>query len=251
MRHNIRRWWIVLLALFQIGAAQAQAEELTLTLSRDWGYGGGRDIQGLFSLKVQSPANLRRVEFYLDDTLLAEDIEAPFRVQFNTDDYPLGEHRLYAIGYTQDGRKLESRIIQVNFVTAETGWKAAGRIVGGVFAIVAAGMLFAVVLTAVTGRRRTTTLPPGSQRTYLLGGGICAHCRRPFAFHLWGLNLMAGKLDRCPYCGKWGVVRRRSLEELRAAERAELASTQAASPDTESESERLKRDLEETRYQDL
>lgn len=238
----------VLTFLLWIAPARAQ-EELTITLTRDWGYGGGRDIQGLFSLKASGPENLTRVEFYIDDTLLLADAEPPFRVQFNTDNYPLGEHALYAIGYTDDGRQLKSRIIHVNFVTPETGWKTVGKIVGPLLALVILGILVTTLLPAITGRRQTTDLPAGAPRVYPLGGGICPRCQRPFAFHIWGLNLLAGKFDRCPYCGKWSLVRGQSLEKLRAAERAEIERLQSTQPATESEEERLKRALDESRYQ--
>lgn len=240
-----------LLTLFWITHVQAQEESLRLTLSRDWGYGGGRDIQGLFSLKASGPADLERVAFYLDDTLLAEDTEPPFRVRFNTDDYPLGDHTLSAVGYTKNGQRLEAQPIRVHFVSAEVGWKTAGKIIGLVFAVIVAGMALSLLLPISRRGRVTANLPPGTPRAYPLGGGICPHCQRPFAFHLWGLNLVAGKLDRCPYCGKWRLVQRRSLEELRAAERAELERHRAPSPEETSEEERLKRALDESRYQDL
>ncbi len=241
----------VLLPLFWIAHVQAQGESLRLTLSRDWGYGGGRDIQGLFSLKASGPADLERVAFYLDDTLLAEDTEPPFRVRFNTDDYPLGEHTLSAVGYTKSGQRLEASPIRVNFVSAEVGWKTAGQIIGLVFVVILAGMVLSLLLPISRRGRAAATLPPGTPRAYPLGGGICPQCQRPFAFHLWGLNLLAGKFDRCPYCGRWGLVQRRSLEELRAAERAELERAQTPLPDAMSEEERLKRSLDESRYQDL
>jgi len=237
-----------LLALLLATPVRAQEEGLVLQLTRDWGYGGGKDIQGLFSLKASGPDDLRRVEFYLDETLLFTDTEPPFRFQFNTDNYPLGEHTLYAIGYTADGRQLHSRRIQVNFVTPETGWKTVGKIVGPILAFVVLAMLITTVAPFL-GSSRKATLPAGAPRTYPLGGGICPRCQRPFAFHLWGLNLLGGKFDRCPYCGRWSLVRRRSLEELRAAERAELAN--AMTPPAESEEERLKRALDDSRYQNL
>ena len=48
----------------------AQVSALTLSLSRDWGYGGfGGDIQGTFSFHAKGPADLARVEFYIDDLI--------------------------------------------------------------------------------------------------------------------------------------------------------------------------------------
>ncbi len=231
--------------------AHAQEEELAITLARDWGYGGGRDIQGLFSLKASGPENLTRVEFYLDAILLAADTEPPFRVQFHTDNYPLGKHDLCAIGYTADGRQLASRVIRVNFVTPEAGRETVGKIVGPLLALVVIGILVTALLPTITSRRGKTDLAAGAPRVYPLGGGICPHCRRPFAFHIWGLNLLAGKFERCPYCGKWSLVRSLSRERLRAAERAEQERLESVQLATESEDERLKRALDESRYQNL
>ena len=55
------------------------------------------------------------------------------------------------------------------------------------------------------------------------------------------------KLDRCPYCGRWGFLRRRSLEELRAAEAAELDGVQGFEPEI-SEEEKLRKELDDSRY---
>ena len=78
MKKNINVILItILLSLAIISAVSAQGEELTLSLSRDFGYGGfNGDIQGTFSVKASGPANLERVQFFLDETLLGEDTEA-------------------------------------------------------------------------------------------------------------------------------------------------------------------------------
>ena len=89
----------ILVSLAFVSAVSAQSDELTLSLSRDFGYGGfNGDIQGTFSVKASGPANLERVQFFLDDTLLGEDTDVPFAIQFVTDNYPLGAHVLHAVG---------------------------------------------------------------------------------------------------------------------------------------------------------
>jgi hypothetical protein len=60
-----------------------------------------------------------------------------------------------------------------------------------------------------------------------------------------------GKLERCPYCGKVSVVAARSMAELRAAEAAELTAAGAAPVNGDNPDERLKKDLEDSRYQNL
>jgi hypothetical protein len=102
----------ILVSLTFMSVVSAQNEELTLSLSRDFGYGGfNGDIQGTFSVKTSGPANLERVQFFLDETLLGEDTEAPFAIQFVTDNYPTGAHIFSAVGYTADGKQLKSQTI--------------------------------------------------------------------------------------------------------------------------------------------
>jgi DNA-directed RNA polymerase subunit RPC12/RpoP len=96
------------------------------------------------------------------------------------------------------------------------------------------------------------SLPLGTPRKYgISGGAICPKCQRPFALHFFALNLGLGKFDRCPYCGKWSVLRPRPIAELRQAEEVELqAAMDAALPPEVSEEEKLRRELDDSRFQD-
>jgi DNA-directed RNA polymerase subunit RPC12/RpoP len=229
-------------------------EGLTLSLSRDWGYSSGTGrIQGRFSMKVNAPTSVTRVVFLIDGQVVGEDTEPPFKFQFHTADYALGVHVLSAIGYTTDGRQLQSNEIRRQFVTAEESWKSAIEILVPVMGITFAILLLAFVFPVLVGRGKKIALPPGTRRTYgWLGGTICPKCGRPFSLHFWSLNMGLKRLDRCPYCGNWSLVRARSLQELRAAEEAELASTQTPGQTTAaSAEERLRQELEDSRYQDI
>ncbi len=238
----------ILVSLLTATAAFAQAEELTLSMSRDWGYGGfNGDIQGLFSMKVTGPADLARVIFYIDDTAIGEVTQSPFRLQFTTDNYPNGQHKLYAVGYSFSRQEYRSKVINANFVPASEGAKAGMRIVIPVLVVVFGAMLLAAVIPILTGRKMKN-LPPGSPRQYPLGGAICPKCGRPFGLHLFGLNLGLSKLDRCPYCGKWSVVRHASIDKLHAAEEAELEGEKAQVPEM-GEEEKLKKELDDSKYQ--
>jgi DNA-directed RNA polymerase subunit RPC12/RpoP len=108
-------------------------------------------------------------------------------------------------------------------------------------------MLLAALVPLLMGRK-TVNLAPGTPRAYPLGGGVCPKCNRPFAVHFWGLNLLNSKYDRCPYCGKWSVVRFASLDKLRAAEQVELEGEKAQVPEM-SEEEKLKKSLDDSKYQ--
>jgi hypothetical protein len=231
--------------------ALAQTEELTLKMSRDWGYGGfNNDIQGLFSMKITGPADLMRVVFYIDSTPIGEVTEAPFNLQFNTDNYPQGKHELYAVGYSSGGQQYSSNKVICNFVPASEGNKAAFRIAVPILAIVFGAILLSFVIPFITGRGKTQEFPLGAERKYSLGGGICPKCHRPFALPLFSMNLGLSKLARCPYCGKWSAVRIQSLAKLREAEQAELKWGRAEVQE-EPEDEKLRKELDDSKYQGL
>ncbi|MDW8325247.1 MAG: hypothetical protein RMK99_01670 [Anaerolineales bacterium] len=232
------------------GPAHAQDEELTLYVRRNFGYSSGSQIQGNFRLEVEGPANLVSVTYFIDDEVLAVTTEPPFRVDFVTDSYPNGWHTLKAMGQTADGRTLVSNTRRFEFVPASVGLEAAGRITIFIFAGVAVVILIVLAVQALVLGRNRTALPPGAARNYgLFGGAVCPRCGRPFPLHLWGLNVGAGRFDRCDHCGKWSVVRRASPEALRAAEAAELAQSRPETSFAESDpEERLRRKLDETKY---
>lgn len=227
--------------LFLSAPGQAQEPALRLSLSRDWGYGGlGGRIEGLFSFRVEAPPEVVRVQFFIDDRLIGEDTEPPFRYPFRTGDYPLGPHRLTAVGFTADGRRLEANVLERTFVTPAEGWRTAGKIAGPLLGL---GVIFALLMVWVERRRGYR---PG--RGYgLAGGAVCPRCGRPFARHWWAPNLGLHKFDRCPHCGAWSIVAAASAQELAAAE-ARWAAATAAEPATADDEWR--RRLEESRYQD-
>ena len=240
-----------LVSLLAITAAFAQTEELTLRMSRDFGYGGfNNDIQGLFSMKVTGPADLARVVFYIDSTAIGEVTQSPFNLQFNTDNYPLGQHELYAVGYSSSGQQYSSNVIYSNFVPASEGSKAALQIGVPVLVIVFGAILLSFIVPLVMGRGKTQNLPLGAERKYSVGGGICPKCRRPFALPLFSMHLGFSKLARCPYCGKWGMVRVEAIGKLREAEKAELKWGRAE-VQKESEEEKLRKELDDSKYQGL
>lgn len=229
--------------------AYAQENQITLSFSRDFGYGAGGDIQGLFSFRVAGPDELVRVEFFIDDQKIGEDTQAPFSLQFSTDNYALGEHTMSAIGYTADGKELPSNQYHRNFVSAEEGWKAALRIIGPVFGLVIAISLVSILGPVLMDRGKKT--PLGAPRNYgFSGGAICPKCGRPFVLHVFKLNLLVGALDRCPHCGKFSLVRHASLADLRAAEAAELDGSEPQVNGI-SEEEKLRKELESSKYQDI
>ena len=255
MKRAIRQlMMVILLMALSIAPVLGQGAdpELELGLRRDFGYGGFGEIQGTFSLRASGPENLTRVVFWIDDQKLGEVTAAPWQLRFLTDNFAPGSHTLSATGYTGSGQELHSNEIRTRFLSSQDAGKATGRLVvtllGGIFGLMALSALVSSLLF----RRKTARLGPSAPRDYgLAGGAVCSRCGRPFARHLWAPNMLMGKLERCPYCGKWGIVRAASLAELAAAEAAALegiAGSDQAAP--ESGPDQLRRDIEDTRFQD-
>ncbi len=248
--------WILFIS--QMARAQDQGA-LTLSLRRNFGYSSGTGkIQGNFTAIVKGPDDLVRVVFLIDGEEEASEThegtsQRQFEMQFNTGDYPLGTHTLSAVGYTADGRVLQSSEQHREFVPAEEGWQAAGKIAIPIISVVFVIMLLSFVLPVVLGRGRRRQVPLGAPRSYgVLGGAICPKCGRPFGVHIWGFNLPTGKLDRCPHCGRWSIVRRANREALHAAEAAELeVAGSNAPPETASPDESIHKELDDSRYRDL
>lgn len=242
-------WFVVIVSLiFGVGTAVAQSEdELTLGLSRDFGTGLATGIQGTFSYRVSGPDNLATVSFYMDDQLIGQDSEAPFRLQFKTDNYAVGMHTLYATGVTQDGRELTSNSISRNFLSRSEANRSVITIVVPILAISLGGILVSMWIA----NRSAKASGISGNVNGPFGGTICPKCGKPFARHIWGLNLVTGKYDRCPHCGKWSLVRALHPDVLKAAveamQEAEAAKN-PAQPGDEDEPNRWRKRLDDSRF---
>jgi hypothetical protein len=240
----------ILVSLIMISAASAQGEEFTLGLSRDFGSSGfNGDIQGTFTVKASGPANLERVQFFLDDALLGEDSESPFAIQFITDNYTTGAHVFSAVGFTTDGKQIGLKTISAVFVSKEEGLAASLKMVVPILAVVFGAMAISAI-TSMVKVRKGKKLPAGAARSYSFGGGICPKCKRPFGFQLLGIHMFGRQLTPCPHCGKWSVVKRATMGELHAAELAELDAEKMQIYDAPDE-EKIRKELDESKYQNL
>ncbi len=231
----------LLLALPVLG----QENELTLGLSRDWGYGGlNGQIQGTFSFRVEGPDDLVSVQFFIDDQLVGTDTQAPWRYQFSTDSFALGPHQLHATGQTEDGETLTSNVISATFVSESEGWKAGLRIALPL-------ILLAVAFTAL-GALISWRRDKGRVKRYgIWGAAICPRCSHPFGMHWWAPNLLNAKYDRCPHCGKWSQVRSAARADLERAEAMWLDQPEMPGlASSQSEAEALRKKLEESRFDD-
>ncbi len=233
--------------LIGVTASLAQAEQLTLKMSRDWGYGGFRgDIQGLFTMRVTGPADLAKVTFYIDQTSMGVVEKAPFNLQFNTGNYPLGVHQLYAVGSSSAGQEYRSNVITAEFVPASQ----TGKTILPILLVILAAVVISAAVPLLF-NRKAKNAPLGSERNYGAGGGaICPRCHRPFPLSFLSPHFGFAKLAVCPYCRKFGFVRPEPIEKLREAEKAELVGEKPTVRE-ESEEEKLRKEMDDSRYRGM
>jgi hypothetical protein len=122
--------------------------------------------------------------------------------------------------------------------------------------IIVVGIVLALLVARQVFMRRDKPAPlgPGERRNYgSAGGAVCRKCGLPFARNALDLNVLMGKLVRCPHCGKWAVLPAASPAELAAAEERERqtlgGATAAAEPAQLSSEEQLRRRIETSRYE--
>lgn len=246
---------IFLAILGAVTPARAQAmEELEFNVSRDFGSSDGTgNIRGTFSMKVTGPSNLVKVHFYIDNTVIAEDTEPPFMVQFVTDDYAPGKHTMHAIGYTSDGRETRTREKTINYMTAEESWQRGLKIILPILVLVLVWKLLSTgIPTLSRGRKKGNLLPPGGTHYGVIGGTICPRCAHPFARNLFSPNLLVGKLVCCQNCGKWFIGRRASIDDLLIAEEAAWRQAHGATRVSGMKNEeKIRKGLDDSKYQDM
>ena len=239
--------FVVLLALLALpSAAHAQTGELVLQVHREFGYGGlDTRIRGRFSLEVEGSEDLARVDFYVDDELIGSVGAPPFRIEFRTDDYPPGEHQLYAIGETNSGAQLRSNETVRVFLTEEQVNKAMLDLFVPLLAAIAVIGALSVLLPRILRRGKSFKLGQYG----IAGGAVCKKCGKPFSRHMLSPNLFVGKLERCPHCGKTAIIRRATPDQLAEAEtRMQAEEGGGMAQSDESPEERLRRQIEQSRY---
>lgn len=245
-------WIGFLIILGSSVPVNAQSNDYAVHLRRNFGYGGGSNIRGTFTISLLGEEeSVESVTFLIDDEPMATVSEAPFNFKFQTDDYGFGPHRLWAQVTLDNGQVVETPSIQYNFVSPSTEREHVITIVGGVVgAIIVALLLVAGLQSLFIKGKQPGTHEPGSPRNYgLLGGTICPKCQRPFPRHIWGMNLIVGRLDRCENCGKWVMTVRATPTALRLAEEAELEA-QKRDQEPPNVKPEIKNDLDETKYLD-
>ena len=246
----MKQWILIVILLLLLSITMPvlaqEADSLILDFNRDFGYGGfGGDIQGRFSLKVISPDDLVRVEYYLDGERVYVGTEPPFRWQFNTDNFSDGRHTFDAIGFRADGREVHATEFSRTFLSADKAWSNVEDMILPILVIVGLATLLGVLVPVILSRKKTYT--PGVYG--VAGGAICPRCNFPYSRNAMSPNLVLGKLERCPHCGKWAIVPRASAAALKAAEERYAAENQGT-VQTVSEAEKVRQMIEDSRFED-
>ena len=91
------------------------APSLSIKTYKNNGYGWGNDMGGLWTFTAEVSPDVVFVEFYLENQLQLNSTDAPFKWQFNTADYTLGEHTIKVVAY-DSSRLTETVEKQANFV---------------------------------------------------------------------------------------------------------------------------------------
>jgi hypothetical protein len=227
-------------------SVSAQEASLEINFTRDWGYGGfAGEIQGKFSLRVSGPATLVEVHFLIDGEPMATITAPPFNFQFDTDTYPPGQHTLTAVGVLLDGTQLTGPKITRVFLSAEEAKEATYQLIVPMLVGIGGITLLATVIPLVFSRK--------SQHKFkqygIAGGAVCKRCALPFSRGVFSPNMFFGKLERCPHCGKWAIVRSATPQELAEAESRYLQGENKLERDADDQEERLRKALDETRYE--
>lgn len=217
---------VLVLGCALAGPVSAQPSSFSVHLNRDFGFGNGANIRGKFTISlVGESAVVESVTFLIDGKEMAVVSPAPFEFQFNTDTYGFGVRRLWAEVVLPGGQLETTSAVQFNFISPEDERTQMTTLIGGIVGALAITFIVVTVIQAVLFRgKRKDPSQPGQPRNYVvMGGTICPKCWRPFPRHIWGFNLVIGRLDRCDNCGKWSMTTRATSEQLQAAETAERA----------------------------
>ena len=242
--------FVLLVSVVSVPAfAQDVDDRLNVHLRRDFGYRAGGRIQGRFTISADGPHGLEQVKYLLDGDIVAEVSESPFKFTFSTSDYAVGAHTLSAIGVTPSGLEIFAEGIRLEFISAEESWQQVANIaIPLIVGIVALTVLGTLLLTLMG--RRSGGFKLGNYGS--AGGAVCRRCGFPYPRHFLSPNLLVGKLDRCPHCGKWAIIPRASraaLEEAEARFRAD-AEIGLLEQEPEGSEAQVQRKLDETRYLD-
>lgn len=257
MKTPFRKWATALILCFLAVAlvaipASAQQEEYRLSLHRDFGYEIGSQIRGNFTVSIAGVLDFRSVTYYIDGQEMAVVTETPYKFRFQTSDYPSGWHELSAVVEKNTGEKVTTPTRRFQFASKEEQTSGMAKLILPIL-----GLLLVMTLLGSASQMRQSKNQPngqaatGSRRTYgFLGGAICPKCGRPTSLQFGGINLPGMRFNRCENCGRWSWMHRAREEELRRAEAAEMKAEEAVAVVKDSEEERVKKLMDDSKYMD-
>jgi len=222
---------LMFLAAFLMGSlfvARVSAQPtISLSIYRDDGYSLGSDINGQFTVTAQVSSGVVRVEFYLNGTLQQSDTSSPFTWAFNTNSYPLGHVNITAVAYDSSGQQ-ETAFLNLNLVETPA-WANILLVLVIVVSIVVVAISLWYKMRRNSGKSKLVKCPS------------CGYVYTPSS----GMSLVhvgSSQLRKCPKCGK--TFFGGNLKETPETEETRPTS------DTLTEDERLKRDIEKSKYED-
>ncbi len=246
---------LIIIGLFLIppSAVAAQDDEFSIHVRRDFGYGMGNTIQGRFTVRLVGEAALvDSVSFLIDEDIFATVDSAPFKYQFSTEDFEPGYHQLAAKVHFVDGSVETTPAAQFSFLSSTEANRQIRDlllVLGGV--VIGAVLITVFVQSLLTKKTSNHTPSTGKPRSYgMLGGTICPKCGKPFPRHIWGMNLVVGRLDRCEHCGKWVMTVRATPAALSAAEKLEDIAESEPEGDILSHQPDAVDEIDDTKYFD-
>ncbi len=218
---------LMLLIALLFGSQQTvftQSEDYTLHLKRNFGYGGGTNIRGTFTLSLvggpgdeESP--IESATFLIDGETMAVITKPPYTFKFQTDDYGFGTHTLSAEVLLENGTSLTAPALTYRFISPKDERQQVTALIGGIVGAIIVALVLVSLIQSRLLKRDSTSHQPGQPKNYgMLGGTICPKCGQPFPRHVWGMNIVIGRLDRCGNCGKWVITHRATPTALKAAE---------------------------------
>ncbi len=245
----------VLIAVFVlfllVSPALANGEAYSLVFRREFGVGMPGAVQGRMSMTIKGDLDaVDKVVYMIDGQEMANMTAPSLKFQFNTDDYPSGQHTIYALITTKTGETKQTDSISVTFMAADE----ANVIIRNVFIGVGAVLLVTVIVSVlVTKRQLDASKSDGVSTTGLMGATVCPNCGRAFTRTVIGLNLLGKRYEPCPHCRKWSMTNRATKEEIEQAEQKFKATiAEEISEPIRSDSQDDKLDLiEESKYTEL
>ena len=231
-------------------AVMAQESPFSLRIVRDWGYGNGADINGRMSLSIRGNQDIiQQVTFFMDGEVMASVAADPFKLQFDTNNYDPGVHRMTAEVKTTSDETYNTNALVSNFVEKGAANQSMTKIlllVGGI-AVASIGIQFFM-------QKNTNKNPKydesGRIQYGVWGGAVCPSCGQPFNRSFLGINLVGVRLERCPHCGKFVPTRRATPEQLEAAELRFHTAPGEQAP-LQSDLEKKQESYDDSKYTDL